>query len=171
MPCDSPTKDDAMRTLYQIGFAGWLLGTALIVFSWMGFVPPLIGWIGFTISLVGAMFTWMPQVQPDQQFLRPKTSEGVPVAPTDIWVQPTTLLEPGSRVLAFSQGHWWRARVIAIEDDDRVRVNFLGWDPMWEESHRRGQLQLDDDFDPPPAEPAERPSPASNQSDTRFERK
>ena len=160
-----------MRTLYKIGFAGWLLGTVLIVLSWLGTVPPLVGWTGFAICLVGAMFTWMPQVQPDQHFLTPQSPEAAPVAPTNLWVQADTVLEPGSRVLAFSQGQWWRARVIALEDNDRVRINYFGWDPKWEESHRRSQLQLDEDFDPPPVQPTARPAPEAHPSDTRIERK
>jgi hypothetical protein len=166
-----------MRTLYKIGFAGWLLGTGLIVLSWVGIVPPMVGWTGFAISLVAAMFTWMPNVQPDQQFLTPQSQEAVPVAPTNLWVQADTPLEPGSRVLAFSQGNWRRARVIALEGNDRVRVNYFGWDPKWEESHRRSQLQLDEDFDPAPPQRPTEPPPAelstleSRPADTRIERK
>src|SRR5207247_3573610 len=68
---------------------------------------------------------------------------------------PDTPLEPGSRVLACSQGLWRRARVIALENDDRVRLNYVGWDPSWEESHRRSQLQLDADLPPPAEKPPE----------------
>ncbi|MCI0380555.1 MAG: hypothetical protein L0215_23455 [Gemmataceae bacterium] len=130
--------------LYQIGWCFWVVGTGLIVLSWINAVSPTAGWVGFAIAGVGFVFTYVPR---DRHFegIYPTTPEGNPVEPTGIWVTPETRLEPGTRVLAHSQGHWWRARVIAIESDDRVRVNYFGWDPNWEESHRRSQLQLDVD--------------------------
>lgn len=162
-----------MRTLYQIGFAGWLLGTVLIVLGWMGVVPPLVGWTGFSISLICAMFTWVPSTQ--KIVMQPLSPDAAPVAATGVWVQTDSPLEPGSRVLAFSQGSWWRARVISLEGKDRVRVNFVGWDPRWEESHRRSQLQLDEDLEEVSDKPEEPPKPEVKepvrpQPDYRFQR-
>jgi hypothetical protein len=144
-----------MQQLRQIASAAWVFGTILIVLSWTGTVSPTVGWAGFAVALIAAVITWVPQSAPQQQILYPESAEGAPVAPTDIWVQTDTPLEPGSRVLAFSQGQWWRARVIAVEGEDRVRVNFVGWDPRWEESHRRSQLQLDADLPPLAEKPPE----------------
>ena len=157
-----------MQVLYKIGWCAWIGGTILIVASWTGTVSATVGWIGFVIALAGAAVTWIPQSQ--QQRIYAESPEASPVAATGIWAQPGTPLEPGSRVLAFSQGQWWRARVIALDGEDRVRVNFIGWDPKWEESHRRSQLQLDADFDPAPEKPAARPKPDACEPDPRFER-
>ncbi|MCI0638374.1 MAG: hypothetical protein L0Y70_04825 [Gemmataceae bacterium] len=130
--------------LYFVGWCLWIVGTGLIVLSWMRAVSPTTGWIGFAIAGVGFVFTWAPRGQTIEG-IYPTSPQGNPVEPTGIWVTPETVLEPGTRVLAQSQGQWWRARVIAVEPDGRVRVNYVGWDPNLEESHRRSQLQLDAD--------------------------
>src|SRR5262245_33756778 len=64
----------------------------------------------------------------------PLSSDGFPVEPSGITVQPETPLEVGSTVLAFSQGRWWRAEVIGLESDDRVRIRYPGWDSKWDET-------------------------------------
>ncbi|MCI0680847.1 MAG: hypothetical protein L0Y71_01985 [Gemmataceae bacterium] len=141
------------------------IGVVLAAASWTGYLSPLLGWTGVVIAVVCAIFLLAPQP------VRLESPAGVPVAPTGVWVQPDTPLEPGSLVLACSQGHWWRARVLALEDRDRVRVNFVGWDPRWEESHRRSQLQLDEDLAPLPELPAEPSQPPVPASDPRIQRK
>jgi hypothetical protein len=153
-------RDTPMTFLNKIGMGMWIVGTILVVLSWIiGTVTAAVGWAGFIVALMGAVLTRLPASQ--QQASYPESPEGKPVAPTGIWVQPDTPLEPGSRVLAHSRGQWWRARVIALEDGDRVRLNFLGWDPNWEESHRRSQLQLDADVSMPPKEQAPQQAPST----------
>jgi hypothetical protein len=73
----------------------------------------------------------------------PHSAAGVPVEPSGIPVEPETHLEEGSNVLAFSHGRWWRAEVIALEEDEWVRVHYPGWDRAWDTSVRRSELQLD----------------------------
>ena len=86
-----------------------------------------------------------PQSQepaPATLFEAPKGSEGFPVEPSGIAVEPETPLEVGSIVLSYSQGRWWRAEVVAIEENDMVRVHFPGWDEKWDVSVPRGELQV-----------------------------
>jgi hypothetical protein len=73
----------------------------------------------------------------------PISSEGNPVAPSGIPVTPETDLEVGSPVLAYEQGLWWRAEVIAVEPNDMVRIHFPGWDNKWDWSVPRSTLQVD----------------------------
>ena len=150
---------------YLVQFA-CTIGVFLVAASWTENLSPIFGWTGLVIAVVGAVILYAPR----RDHL--ESTDGVPVAPTGIWVQPHTPLEAGSRVLAFSQGQWWRARVIALEaHEERVRINFIGWDPRYEESHRRSQLQLDEDLDPPPDPPADWPQPPALGSDTNIQRK
>jgi hypothetical protein len=73
----------------------------------------------------------------------PHSAAGFPVDPTGIPVEPETPLDVGSTVLAFSQGRWWRAEVIALEGDEHVRLHYPGWDRAWDESKPRTELQVD----------------------------
>lgn len=155
-----------MRTQNCLAYLFGAVGVVLAAASWTDNLSPFFGWSGVVVSVVAVLILLAPQT------IQLEEPTGVPVAPTGVWVKPDTLLEPGSRILAFSQGQWWRARVIALEDgNERVRINFVGWDPRWEESHRRSQLQLDEDIDPPPEQPAEWPQPPVPTSDPRFQRK
>jgi hypothetical protein len=78
-----------------------------------------------------------------RQPVLPLSPHGYPVEPTGIKLGPEPPIEVGARVLAFSQGQWWRARVIAIESDDVVRVHFPGWDATWDENLSLDQLEVD----------------------------
>jgi hypothetical protein len=73
----------------------------------------------------------------------PNSVDGNPVEPSGIPVRSDTRLEEGSTVLAFSQGRWWRAEVVRVEPGGRVRIRFPGWDPKWDESVPRSELQVD----------------------------
>jgi hypothetical protein len=73
----------------------------------------------------------------------PQSAAGLPAEPSGIPVEPETPLEVGATVLAFSQGRWWRAEVIALEGGERVRIHYPGWDPTWDESVPRSELQVD----------------------------
>jgi hypothetical protein len=73
----------------------------------------------------------------------PAAPEAQSVAPSGITIGPTTPLKVGATVLAPDQGRWWRAEVVALEDGGRVRVHFRGWDPTWDRSVSRDQLQVD----------------------------
>ena len=73
----------------------------------------------------------------------PHSAAGFPVEPSGIPVELQTPLEAGSTVLAFSQGRWWRAEVIALEDEEHVRLHYPGWDRAWDETKPRIELQVD----------------------------
>ena len=85
----------------------------------------------------------LPQLQAAMpMFEMPSGSEGHPVEPSGIAVEPETPLEVGSIVLSFSQGRWWRAEVVELEDNEMVRIHFPGWDEKWDVSVPRGELQV-----------------------------
>ena len=75
-------------------------------------------------------------------FESPESSEGFPVEPSGIAIEPETPLDVGSIVLSYSQGRWWRAEVVALEGDDDVCVHFPGWDSKWDVTVPRGELQV-----------------------------
>jgi hypothetical protein len=72
----------------------------------------------------------------------PQSPSGLPVEPSGVPVELETHLEVDSTVLAFSHGRWWRAEVTALEGEDRVRIHYSGWDPIWDESVPRSALQV-----------------------------
>jgi hypothetical protein len=73
----------------------------------------------------------------------PGGPEGYPLEPSGIQMQPETPLEIGSTVLSYSQGRWWRAEVVGIEEDDMVRIHFPGWDEKWDVTIPKTELQVD----------------------------
>jgi hypothetical protein len=75
-------------------------------------------------------------------FDAPTGWEGTPVEPSGIAVEPETPLEVGSVVLSFTQGRWWRTEVVALEENEMVRIHFPGWDAKWDTSVPRGELQV-----------------------------
>jgi hypothetical protein len=79
---------------------------------------------------------------PAPMFETPSGPEGAPVEPSGIAIEPETPLDVGSVVLSFTQGRWWRAEVVALEDNDMVRIHFPGWDAKWDASVPRGELQV-----------------------------
>lgn len=131
----------ALMRLYRFAWLLWIVGTVLIVLSWFSAVTNQVGWAGFAIAMVGVLLSWLGyrgdqgfhQLPPEQQ----------PVPPSGVEVDHDTPLEEGARVLAYSQGYWWRARIVAIEDGEMVRVDFPGWDPGLQYRVPRTQLQLD----------------------------
>jgi hypothetical protein len=82
----------------------------------------------------------MPATVP--MFEEPASSEGIPVEPSGIAIEPETPLDVGSVVLSYSQGRWWRAEVVALEENEMVRIHFPGWDEKWDASVPRGELQV-----------------------------
>ena len=73
----------------------------------------------------------------------PRPPEACPVEPSGIPVEPETRLGIGTAVLANWGGTWWRARVIGLERDGRVRIHYVGWGPSWDSTVSRGDLQMD----------------------------
>jgi hypothetical protein len=73
----------------------------------------------------------------------PQSDEGNPVEPSGVQYQPETPLEVGTKVLSYSQGRWWRAEVIALEDNDQVRLHYPGWDSKWDVTVSKTELQVD----------------------------
>jgi len=80
---------------------------------------------------------------PAMAALPPLSAEALPVEPSGIAVEPETRLEVGAAVLANWNGVWWRAQVIGLERDGRVRIHYAGWDSSWDETVSRGNLQMD----------------------------
>ncbi|MBI3824137.1 MAG: hypothetical protein HY289_15825 [Planctomycetes bacterium] len=76
-------------------------------------------------------------------FESPQSSEGFPVEPSGIHLEPEMPLEVGSTVLSYSQGRWWRAEVVALEENDGVRIHFPGWDAKWDLTVPKTELQVD----------------------------
>jgi len=152
--------------LRQFCWLVWLVGTVLVVLSWMRLVSPTAGWVGFGISLLGVLLSYLPQ-RPDPSAY-PLTQEGLPVEPSGVPVPPDLPLEPGTPLLAHSRGRWWRATVIAVEQGDKVLVGFPGWDPSLRERIPRERLQIDPDPAraplrlPPEGWLQRRPEPPSN---------
>jgi hypothetical protein len=59
-------------------------------------------------------------------------------------------LEPGTPVLACSEGRWWKAIVIKVEESGEVVLRYPGWEERWVGRVARRLLQVDPD-------PARRP--------------
>jgi hypothetical protein len=79
---------------------------------------------------------------PMPMFASPESSEGHPVEPSGVHFQPESPLEVGARVLAFSQDRWWRADVIAVQDE-QVTIRFPGWGAEWNSTVSKTSLQVD----------------------------
>jgi hypothetical protein len=73
----------------------------------------------------------------------PDSAAGNPVEASEVYVDEDTTLDVGSRVLSFSQERWWRAEVIGIEDDGRVKIHYPGWGSEWDVVVAREELQVD----------------------------
>ncbi|MBM4067682.1 MAG: hypothetical protein FJ271_01870 [Planctomycetes bacterium] len=71
----------------------------------------------------------------------PANFPGAPVPPSGRAIGRDTILEVGSSVLAEQCGAWWRASVLALEDDGTVRIHYEGWDDSWDETVPRRRLQ------------------------------
>jgi hypothetical protein len=121
----------------------WLAGVALIFASWARVVSPDMGWLGFAVAGIAAFISWIP-VRPDPARL-PLTQEGLPVQPSGAPVPADMVLHPGSPVLAQSQGRWWRATVMRIEENGDAVLRFPGWDAKRVERIPRRLLQVDPD--------------------------
>jgi len=106
--------------------------------------------IGVAIVIAGWFFSRRPS-QPKQVMMNgmimesPDSPAGYPVVPSNIPVDSDTPLKKGMTVLSFSQGRWWRAEIVAIEPDEYVKIHFPGWDPKWDISIHRDELQVDND--------------------------
>jgi hypothetical protein len=59
--------------VYQLCWALWVGGTILIVLSWVNVVSNEVGWLGFAVSLVGALVSYT--VQPYDRSAYPLTQE------------------------------------------------------------------------------------------------
>src|SRR4051794_23526581 len=100
-----------------------------------------------SVALVASCWVWSRRAPAPFQSgypfpqLPPLPAEAYPVDASGVWVGPDTRLGVGSAVLCRDAGSWWRAEVIALEGDERVRIHFVGWEPMWDRSVSRGELQ------------------------------
>ena len=132
-----PKAVRSARQLYRFGSVLWIIGTVLIVLSWIRAASAAVGWAGFVVSLVGVAISWFAT---REKALPPELR---PASPSGVAVDQHTNLEPGSSVLVHSNEHWWRARIIAIEDGEMVRVGLRYWDPSVQLRVPRSQLQMD----------------------------
>lgn len=122
-------------------------GSLLLVVSSLGLDPTEVRYVGgggllAGIGLFALLQAWL-NLKVGTGLQHPKSEEGYPVSPSGVWVDEDTPLEPGSRVLAFWQGYWWRAEVVSLRAGGRVMVRYRGWDRAWDEVHKRTQLQFD----------------------------
>ncbi len=67
---------------------------------------------------------------------------GYPVDPAGQSVLEDTSLKPGDRVIAWWNGDWWKAEVIEVHPDGKIKVHYTGWDSQWDEVLERDRLQL-----------------------------
>lgn len=72
----------------------------------------------------------------------PSSDAGKPVAPSNVPMRADTPLSAGQTALAFSQGRWWRAEIVA-DLGDQVRLHFPGWDAKWDINVPKVELQQD----------------------------
>jgi hypothetical protein len=134
------TEGFVMR-VQQLAWPLWLVGTALIVASWVGAVSLPVGWVGFAITAVGTLISWVPaQADPSQY---PLTQDGFPVKPSGTAIPDDMALTSGMPLLAKWQGRWWRATVILVEESGDVVVHFPGWGPEAMQLLPRKSLQID----------------------------
>jgi hypothetical protein len=129
-----------------------LIGLALALLTvaagWVSFRPELgFGLIGAAAAGVLVLYgvgrgrRAVGDAPPQVEY--PASPDGYPVEPSGIPIDAGTQLGVGSRVQAFEQGRWWRAEVVALENDGRVRIHFPGWDSHWDRSVARSELQRD----------------------------
>jgi hypothetical protein len=127
-----------VMAIYRFAWLLWLGGTIVILLSWVDAVSPTVGWAGFAVTLAGCALSWIASQPP-----YPVSPEQKPVSPSGVSIGTDTALEKGAAVLAYSQGYWWRARVVALEENSFVRIEFPGWDPSMQMRVPQDQLQVD----------------------------
>lgn len=47
--------------VHRVCWSAWLVGTGLIILSWVDFVSPTVGWAGFGIALGATLLSYIPQ--------------------------------------------------------------------------------------------------------------
>ena len=119
---------------------GWRIASLCTIGGPSQGTAPLI-WLGVVLEKGEPTSASFQQFMPMMEY--PHSDEGIPVEPSEIPVGPETPLEVGSRVLAYSQGRWWRAEVVSLEGEDHVKIHFPGWDPKWDTVVAREELQVD----------------------------
>ncbi len=107
--------------------AGIIIAVGLVVAAWLISRRPSSGGM----------------IPPQDRMELPLSTAGHPVEPSGIAVDDDTPLERGSTVLAYSQGRWWRASVVHVKTDGTIRIRYPGWDPKWDETVPREELQVD----------------------------
>jgi membrane-bound ClpP family serine protease len=45
--------------LHRVSWIVWIIGTALIILSWIHVVSGTIGWVGFVLALVGVVLSFI----------------------------------------------------------------------------------------------------------------
>src|SRR5262249_4273713 len=96
----------------------------------------------YSVALSDDLDFGKPWVGSLKDYAKVGSPEGWSVDPAGVAVGAEIALLPGTPVLASRQGSWWRANVIEIEPDNRVRVRFVGWDESWDECLPRDALQF-----------------------------
>jgi hypothetical protein len=126
--------------LYRLIGPLWLGGAALLLLSALEVVGEVAGRVGFGLVILGVVLRrW--NYNPELSY--PQSNAGLPVEPSGVPVDDVTQLQLGATVLAYSQGRWWRAEVVAAEPPDRALLHFPGWDRRWDDRYPRHLLQAD----------------------------
>jgi len=62
-----------MTPMYKFCWAMWIVGTILIVASWVNIVNPTVGWVGFGVALLGTLLSFGAQQRHQQ--IKPQPPE------------------------------------------------------------------------------------------------
>ena len=132
--------------LHRIFSLFLVVGWVILFLGLTGIVPFGSTTIGFAVVGIATLFgfgiqVWFSFQGRDVNF--PSSPEGFPSQPSNVWVNEGSPLDVGTRVLAYWQNQWWRAVVVGEESKDRVLVHYVGWNPIWNEVHKRTELQFD----------------------------
>jgi hypothetical protein len=111
---------------------------------WLRYRTPLLfGIFPVLLLFFGVRFAWQDVRVLLSTVESPLSEDGCPVEPSGVLIEADTVLEVGSRVLAYDQDRWWRAEVVEVLPGDTVRIRFPGWDSTWDKTVVRSELQLD----------------------------
>jgi hypothetical protein len=143
--------------LYRFSFWLWVAGLLVGVLGLAEALPEWAMTVGVILFAVAfplnyGLYWWLGGGGL-REFQYIQSPEGLPVPPSDVPVDEDAPLEVGENLLAPWGGHWWRVVVVEVGPGDRVLVRYVGWDEIWEEPHRRRNLQRDVGAPPLPPEP------------------
>jgi hypothetical protein len=129
-----------------LALAGWYVADLLELsagptFGWAIAAFAFIALANAILQLVLRLVFWIILQVKGRTLDAPDSPEGLPVAPTGVWVDENADLHPGDRVLACTRGGWQQAEIVRILPGKRVWLRFPGWDSFWDEPFRKRDLQ------------------------------